>query len=139
TPYAPFARSLAARFGIAATDSDAERRDKITAAVTSAVQAQRVTEVAPLVAHVLRLPFDDSPVVGPLLDSPQRLEARLFMALKRWLAAECERHPVLLVVETREECETDTITSLQSLAAGMREHRLAILATATPALYEHHA
>ncbi|MEO8706777.1 MAG: tetratricopeptide repeat protein, partial [Kofleriaceae bacterium] len=74
----------------------------------------------------------------PLLESPQRLEARLFMALKRFLAAETERHPVLLVIENLELCGSDTINFLHYLAAGLRDHRIAILGTGTPQLYDRH-
>ena len=97
-----------------------------------------MTEIAHLVAHLLRVPFDDSPVVTPLLESPQRLEARLFMALKRMLTAEAETRPVVLVVENLELCGNDTINFLQYLAAGMRDQPVAILGTATQALYERH-
>jgi tetratricopeptide (TPR) repeat protein len=60
------------------------------------------------------------------------------MALKRLLTAEAERHPVLLVVENLEMCGTDTINFLQYLAAGMRDQRVVVIGTATPALYERH-
>ena len=137
--YGPIARALSARFGLVHGEDPAESRDKILAGVAEVVQAQRVSEIAHLVAHMLRVPFDDSPVVAPLLDSPQRLEARLFMALKRLLAAETDRRPAMIVVENLELCETDTLNFLQYLAAGMADHRVAIVGTATPALYERHA
>ncbi|HEU0029494.1 MAG TPA: tetratricopeptide repeat protein [Kofleriaceae bacterium] len=136
--YGPVARALTVRFGLVPGEDPAESRDKIQAGVAEVVPAQRVPEVAHLVAHLLRVPFDDSPVVTPLLDSPQRLEARLFMALKRFLAAETERHPVLFVVENLELCNTDTINFLHYLAAGLRDHRIAVIGTATPALHERH-
>ena len=75
--YGPIARALTAplrhrRLG----EEPADSRDKIEAGVAEVVPAARVPEVAHLVAHLLRVPFDDSPVVAPLLESPQRLEAR---------------------------------------------------------------
>ncbi|MDQ3369441.1 MAG: tetratricopeptide repeat protein [Myxococcota bacterium] len=136
--YGPVARALTSRFGLVPGEDPTESRDKIQAGVAEVVQAQRVPEVAHLVAHLLRVPFDDSPVTTPLLDSPQRLEARLFMALKRFLTAETERHPVLLIVENLELCSTDTINFLHYLANGLREHRVAIIGTGTAALYERH-
>jgi tetratricopeptide (TPR) repeat protein len=136
--YGPIARALTARFGLVPGEDLEESRDKIHAGVADVMPAQRVTEVAHLIAHLLRVPFDDSPVVTPLLESPQRLEARLFMALKRLLTAEAERHPVLLVVENLEMCGNDTINFLHYLTAGMRDARVAIVGTATQALYERH-
>src|SRR3569623_1819538 len=137
--YVPFARALTSRFGVVVGENPEESRDKIQAGVSEVVPAQRVPEIAHLVAHLLRVPFDASPVVGPLLDSPQRLEARLFMALKRLLTAETDNHPVLIVVENLELCETDTINFLQYLAAGMTDRRVAIVGTAPAALWQRHA
>jgi tetratricopeptide (TPR) repeat protein len=136
--YGPIARALTVRFGLQPGEDPAESRDKIQAGVAEVVQASRVTEIAHLIAHLLRVPFDDSPVTTPLLESPQRLEARLFMALKRLLTAEAERRPVIIVVENLELCGSDTINFLQYLAAGMSDQRVAILGTATPAVWERH-
>jgi len=137
--YGPIARALTVRFGLQPGEDPAESREKIQQAVSGIVQASRVTEIAHLIAHLLRVPFDDSPVVTPLLDSPQRLEARLFMALKRLFTAECEKHPLFVVVENLELCGNDTINFLQYLAAGMADHKVAILGTATDAVWERHA
>lgn len=137
--YGPIARALTSRFGVVVGENPEDSRDKIVAGVAEVVPAQRVPEIAHLIAHLLRVPFDDSPVVAPLLDSPQRLEARLFMALKRLLTAETDDHPVLIVVENLELCETDTINFLQYLAAGMTDRRIAIVGTATAALWQRHA
>src|SRR3569623_2055186 len=137
--YGSIARALTSRAGGVGGEIPVESRDKIQAGGSEVVPAQRVPEIAHLVAHLLRVPFDASPVVGPLLDSPQRLEARLFMALKRLLTAETDNHPVLIVVENLELCETDTINFLQYLAAGMTDRRVAIVGTAPAALWQRHA
>jgi tetratricopeptide (TPR) repeat protein len=136
--YGPIARALTSRFGVVVGENPDESRDKIQAGVAEIVPAARVPEIAHLIAHLLRVPFDDSPVVAPLLDSPQRLEGRLFIALKRLLTAETEKHPVLIVVENLELCESDTINFLHYLAAGMTDHRVAIVGTATAELYSRH-
>lgn len=136
--YGPIARALSTRFALDPGEPADASRAKIMTAVSEVMPAQKVPEVGHLIAHLLRVPFDDSPVVGPLMESPQRLEARLFMALKRYLAAETERQPVVLLIENLELCGNDTINFLHYLAAGLREHRLAIVGTATPALYERH-
>ncbi|MCX5741454.1 MAG: tetratricopeptide repeat protein [Proteobacteria bacterium] len=136
--YGPVARALTARFGLVAGEDPSESRDKIQAGVADIVQAQRVPEVAHMIAHLLRVPFEDSPIVGPLLESPQRLEARLFMALKKFLVADAERHPVMLVIENLEQCGSDTINFVQYLAAGLRDQRVVIIGTGTAALQQKH-
>ncbi|MGE0401489.1 MAG: tetratricopeptide repeat protein [Kofleriaceae bacterium] len=136
--YGPVARALTVRFGLVAGEDANESRDKIQAGVAEVVKPQQVPEVAHLVAHLLRVPFEDSPVVTPLLESPQRLEARLFMALKRFFAAEAERHPVVIVIENLELCGQDTINFLHYLAAGLRDSRVMLVGTGTPQVYERH-
>src|SRR5262245_5933962 len=69
--YGPIARVLASRLGVVPGEHPADSRDKIEAGVAAVVPAQRVPEVTHLIAHMLRVPFDDSPVVGPLVESPQ--------------------------------------------------------------------
>jgi tetratricopeptide (TPR) repeat protein len=136
--YGPVARALTTRFGLVPGEDPTESRDKIQAGVAEVVKAQQVPEVAHLIAHLLRVPFEDSPVVTPLLEAPQRLEARLFMALKRLLSAEAERHPVVVVIENLEMCGQDTINFLHYLANGLREARVLLVGTATTQLYERH-
>ncbi|HTR56374.1 MAG TPA: tetratricopeptide repeat protein [Kofleriaceae bacterium] len=137
--YGPVARALTAHFGLVAGEEPNESHDRIQRGIAEILPAARVTEAAHLVAHLLRVPYDDSPVVGPLLDTPQRLEARLFMALKRVLGTIAEQRPVIVAIENLELCEADTINFLHYLAAGLRDHKVAILTTATPELYQRHA
>src|SRR5262245_54065087 len=99
TPYGLVARALATRFGFMPGEPDAESRDRIQAGVAEVLPASKVPEVAHLLAHMMRVPFEDSPIVGPLVETPQRLETRMFMAVRRLLGAEAERRPLLVVLE----------------------------------------
>jgi tetratricopeptide (TPR) repeat protein len=136
--YGPVARALTARFGIVAGEDPAASRDKVSSELADVVDSDRLLEVAHMVAHLLRVPFEDSPIVTPLLGSPQRLEARLFMALKRFLAAESERYPLLIVIENLEQCGADTINFMHYLAAGLRDHQVTIIGTGTAAMTAKH-
>ena len=136
--YGPVARALTARFGIAPGEEPAVSRDKLAAELAEVIDSERLTEVAHLIAHLLRIPYEDSPVVAPLLGSPQRLEARLFMALRRFLAAESERYPLVIVIENLELCGADTINFVHYLAAGLRDHRVVIVGLATEDLMARH-
>src|SRR5262245_60071509 len=60
------------------------------------------------------------------------------MALRRFLAAESERYPLLVVIENLELCGADTINFVQYLAAGLRDHRVVIIGTATAELMTRH-
>lgn len=136
--YGPVARALTTRLGIHPGDDAQTSRDKLAAELAEVIDSARLTEVAHLIANLLRVPYEDSPVVTPLLASPQRLEARLFMALRRFLAAESERYPLLVVIENLELCGADTINFVHYLAAGLRDHRVVIIGTATDELMIRH-
>ena len=136
--YGPVARALTARLGIAAGEDPATSRAKLSAELTEVVDRDRLPEIAHMIAHLLRIPFDETAAVAPIIGSQQRVEARLFMALRRFLAAEAERYPLVIVIEQLELCGADTINFLHYLAAGLRDHRVVILGTATAALATAH-
>jgi tetratricopeptide (TPR) repeat protein len=136
--YGPVARALTTRFNIVAGEDAAVSRNKVAAELAEVIDTERLTEVAHLIAHLLRVPYEDSPIVTPLLGAQQRFEARLFMALKRFLTAESDRYPLLFVIEGLDLCGADTINFLQYLAAGLHGHRVVIIGTATPELATRH-
>jgi tetratricopeptide (TPR) repeat protein len=136
--YGPVARALTARFGLAPGEDPAVSRDKLATELAEIIDSDRMPEVAHMIAHLLRIPFDEAAGVAPIVGSQQRVEARLFMALRRLLAAEAERYPLLIVIEHLELCGADTINFLHYLAAGLADLRVAILGTATPALAAAH-
>ena len=136
--YGPVARALTDRFGITAGDDPQASRDQLNAEVAEVVGADRAPEIAHMIAHLLHIAFEDGATVAPVVGSQQRVEARLFMALRRFLAAESERYPLLIVIEHLEQCGADTINFLRYLAAGLRQHRVAIIGTATSALTAKH-
>jgi len=69
--YAVFGRLLAARFGVTTSEPMEESHDKIIAGVAEVMPPARVTELAHLIGHLMRLPFPDSPIVAPLAEAPQ--------------------------------------------------------------------
>jgi tetratricopeptide (TPR) repeat protein len=134
--YAAFGRLLAARFGITPGESPASAQEKIIAGVAEVLPAARVTEVAHLLAQLLRVPFADSAVVGPLVESPQQLEARTFIAMRRFFAADASAGPLVLCFENLEQCGPETINLLHYLAAGLASSPVMILGTAREAVFE---
>ncbi|HTM20234.1 MAG TPA: AAA family ATPase, partial [Kofleriaceae bacterium] len=137
-PYAAFARLLSARFGITGNESTAAAHDKITRGVAEVLPQQRVTEVAHLLAHLMRTPFEGSPVVEPLVETPQQLESRTFIAVRRFLAADAAAGPLVLCFEDLELCGPETINLLHYLAAGLSSSPVFILGTARAELFERH-
>ncbi len=136
--FAAIGRLLSRRFGITAADAAQDQQEKIIAGVAEVLPAQRVTEVAHLIAHLMRVPFTDSPVVGPLVESPQQLEARTYIAMRRFLAADADQGPLVLCIENLELCGAETINLLHYLAAGLATAPVVIIGTARPSLYDKH-
>jgi tetratricopeptide (TPR) repeat protein len=134
--FAAVARLLAHRFGIAPGSAATDSRERVIAGVADVLPPARVTEVAHLLAHLMRIGFEDSPVVGPLVESPQQLESRTFLAVRRFLAADAEQHPLVLVLENLELAGPETINLVQYLAAGLRSSRVMLVSTAQPSLYD---
>ena len=136
--YAAFARMLAQRFGIAAGHTAEESQELIMAGVSAVLSADRVTEVAHLLAHLMRVPIPDSPVVGPLAAAPQQLETRMLIALRRFLAADAHRAPVVLAIEDLDSCGPESVNLLLYLAAGLRASPITLIATTRARLFERH-
>ncbi len=134
--YGAFARLLGVRFGVRPGEPTESVHERIRAVASELLPGPRVTEVTHLVAHLMRVPIADSPVVTPLAESPQQLEARTFLALRRLLAADAERAPLVLVLENLELCGTETINLLHYLAAGLGGSPVLIAATAREQLYD---
>lgn len=137
-PFAPFARLFCARFGITGGESTGEAQEKIIAGVSEVMPAQKVTEIAHLLAHLMRIPFDHSPIVEPLLETPQQLEARTFIAVRRFLAADATAGPLVCCLENLELSGPETVNLLHYLAAGLSSSPVVILGTARDSLYERH-
>jgi tetratricopeptide (TPR) repeat protein/DNA-binding Lrp family transcriptional regulator len=135
-PYASIGRLLGRRFSITPGLSAQAAEQRILRGVSDVLPSARVTEVAHLLAHLMRVPVHDSPVVGPLASSPQQLETRMFIAMRRFLAADAATSPVVLVLEDLEGCGHETINLLHYLAAGLKPVPVVILGTARASLFE---
>ncbi|MCP4444803.1 MAG: tetratricopeptide repeat protein [Myxococcales bacterium] len=134
--YAAMAMILSARFGILAADSDATAHQKIEAGIAEVMSASRVIEVAHLLAHLMRRPFEDSQVVTPIANSHQQLEVRTFLALKRFCQADAKAGPLVLCFENLEQADSATINLVHFLVSGLSSSPIVVLGTATSELYE---
>jgi tetratricopeptide (TPR) repeat protein len=138
-PYAGFQRLLAARFGIADGEAPELAREKVLAGVTEALPAARMTEVSHLLANLCGCPFPDSPVVLPLAEVPAQLELRTFVAVRRFLVADAQRCPLLLIFDELERASPETINLINYLAAGLGEAPVMLLCLGRPMMFELHS
>src|SRR4051812_34843423 len=137
-PYAVFQRMLRERIGIGAQELPFSGREKITRAVEELVPGSRATEVAHLIGQLIDYPYPDSPVVEPLAETPMQLEARTFIALKRFIAADAERRPLVMVLDDIARASPETVNLVHYLAAGLSSAKIAIVAVGRPSLFEVH-
>ncbi len=138
TPYSSFARVLEERFQITPTQSPEMAQQYIQQAVSEVMPGARATDVAHLLAYLMGLPFADSPVLGPLIEAPQQLESRIFIALRRFLAADAKQGPLVFVLEDLERAGDETINLLHYLVAGLTAVPVVFIATAEQRLLENY-
>jgi tetratricopeptide (TPR) repeat protein len=137
-PYAAFLRILRERFGIADHERDASARERISRVVGELLPSSRATEVAHLIAQLLDCPFPESPVIEPLADTPTQLESRTFIAVRRFLAADAARQPMVLIFDGIERASPETVNLIHYLAAGLASQPVALLCVGRPSLFEAH-
>lgn len=134
--YSAFSRLFSRRFEVAPGMSSSEVHACITDGVSEVLSSGRVTEVVHLLAHLMRAPILNSPVVDPLASAPQRLETRMFLAVRRFLAADADAQPLVLAIEDLDQCSPKTINLLHYLAAGLAAAPVVILGTARKRVFE---
>ncbi|MCU1281403.1 MAG: Adenylate cyclase, partial [bacterium] len=137
-PFAAFERLLRQRFGITETMSPELGRARLAAAVAELVPPPRAMEVTHLIAQLLGVGYPDSTVVEPLAETPAQLEARTFIALKRLLAADAARAPLVIAIDDVERASPETVNLIHYLAAGLGSAPVTILCVARPSLFETH-
>jgi tetratricopeptide (TPR) repeat protein len=137
-PFAAFQQLLRERFTISAADSTGQAQRRIAQLVGELLPASRATEVTHLLAQLVRVPFADSVVVAPLEETPAQLEARTFLALRRLLAADAARAPLVLVFDDVESASAETINLIHYLAAGLAASPVTLLCIGRPTLFEAH-
>jgi tetratricopeptide (TPR) repeat protein len=138
-PHAAFVRLFHARFGIADGEDPAAAREKVRAAVAEILPAERAEEAAHLIAQLLECPFPDSPIVKVLADVPAQLELRTFVTVRRFLAADAARSPMLLVFDEIERAPDATINLIHFLAASLGDAPVMLLCLGRPEMYDIHA
>jgi tetratricopeptide (TPR) repeat protein len=135
-PYAAFVRILQARFGIGDQETPEDAQRKIAVALGEVFPAGQAksTEVGHLLLHLLSVGFPGSPMVDPLAEAGQKLEARTFIAIKRFLAADAARAPIILAIDDVDEAYPETINLIHYLAVGLAGAPILLIAIARPGL-----
>ncbi len=137
-PFGAFQGLLRERLDLSDGEEPKVVRDRLSAACAELLPSSRATEVAHLLGQLIDCPFPDSPVVEPLAESPAQLEARTFIAIRRFLAADAERSPLVLVLDDIDRASPETVNLLHYLAAGLASSPVALLVVGRPSMFEAH-
>lgn len=138
-PFAAFERLLRERFGITETMAPEQARARLAAGIGELAPGPRAIEIAHLTAQLMRLPYPESPIVEPLAETPAQLEARSFIAVKRLIAADAARSPLVLIIDDVERASPETVNLVHYLAAGLGASPVVLLCVARPSLFEAHS
>lgn len=136
--FAAVIRMLCERFGIAENEQARDAREKIEAGVAEVMPERLRTEVTHLLAHLMRYPFAQSPVVEPLAQVPGQLEVRRYIAVRRFFEKDSDRASLLLFFDGVERAGAETVNLIHFLAEGLRNCPVFIMATARPTLFRRH-
>jgi tetratricopeptide (TPR) repeat protein len=80
----------------------------------------------------------ENQISEPLAQKPTQLEARTFIAVRRFLLADAARAPLMLIFDDIERASPETVKLLHYLAAGVEEAPVVMLAAGRPNLFEVH-
>ena len=110
-------------------------RDKLVRVCRTLLPAVRATEVANVLGELLQLPVPDSgPHTGSI--SLLRSEPRLHLALRRFLAAEARRGPLVLLLDEMEHATPETMALVSYLLDGLADLPVVIGLAARPELLD---
>ncbi len=120
-PFGALERALLALFAPSETTL-AGRRDAITRAVNARIQPPENVRVAEFLGEIcgVAFPAEDSPPLRAARQDPALMADQRKRAFEDWLLAECEAHPLVLVVEDLHWVDHATI---ELVASGLRRAR----------------
>jgi len=133
-PFALLGPALLAAAGIAGGEPESVQRKRLTAHVSRFLPAQDGLRTAAFLGEMANLPFPDDELL-PLRAA--RKDARLMadqklMAWLEWLEAECNQHPVLLVLEDLHWGDAPSVSFVDAALRVLADKPLMVLALARP-------
>lgn len=134
-PFSMFVELLRKRCDIAPYEPGPLARDKLVRVCRTLLPAVRATEVANVLGELLQLPAADQGAhTGSI--SLLRSEPRLHLALRRFLAAEARRGPLVILLDEMEHATAETVALLGYLLDGLADLPVVIGVSARPELLD---
>lgn len=128
SPLVPLVRQLAVDAGLAETDDDATKLEKLARSLPKGID--NASEVVALLADLLSIDYESK--YPALQMSPQRKKQRLFQGLTQVLEALAKRRPVMLVVEDLHWIDPSSDELIGVLIDRLKDIPLLVVLTARP-------
>ncbi len=128
------AQAIRRAAGIQEGESPAKRYERLVARIRRHVDPSRVPWVGEFLGEIAGVPTTDAPseALRVARADPQRMGDSMLSAWEDWLRAECDAHPVLLVLEDLHWGDLPTVTYVASAMRTLAERPFMVLALARP-------
>jgi len=133
-PFALLGQALLAAAGITGGEPEAAQRKRLTAHASRFLPAKDALRIAAFLGEMANLPFPDEDLL-PLRaarQDPRLMAAQMLLSWLDWLEAECDHHPVLLVLEDLHWGDTPSVNFVDAALRVHNERPFMVLALARP-------
>ncbi len=133
-PFALLGPALLAAAGITGGEPEPVQRKRLTAHASRFLPAKDALRIAAFLGEMANLPFPDEDLL-PLRaarQDPRLMADQMLMSWLDWLEAECNHHPVLLVLEDLHWGDTPTVNFVDAALRVHNEKPFMVLALARP-------
>ena len=133
-PFALLGPALLAAAGITGGEPEPVQRKRLTAHAARFLPAKDVPRTAAFLGEMANLPFPDEDLL-PLRAArrdPRLMADQMLMSWLEWLEAECDHHPVLLVLEDLHWGDTPSVNFVDAALRVLPEKPFMVLALARP-------
>jgi hypothetical protein len=124
--------------GLRESDPARQQQAELRRYLEEVCQGRDVARIADFLAELMRIPSIErpSPELRAALNDAQIMAAWLARSFGDWLAAECSRRPLLLVLEDLHWGDLPSVTYLGDALRALGTKPLMVLALARPEVYE---
>jgi eukaryotic-like serine/threonine-protein kinase len=133
-PFALLGPALLAAAGITGGEPEPVQRKRLTAHASRFLPPKDVQRIAAFLGEMANLPFPDEDLL-PLRaarQDPRLMADQMLLSWLDWLEAECDHHPVLLVLEDLHWGDTPSVNFVDAALRVHNEKPFMVLALARP-------
>src|SRR5262249_7635809 len=123
SPFGPIADAIRDTAGIRGVESLESRRQKLVQRLRRHFEGERLARVAAFLGELIRAPFpdDEHRALRPARENPQLMGDAMRAAWEDWLTAECEAHPVVLIIEDLHWADAATVQMIDATLRNLRD------------------